>query len=497
MRNVVTRVLPVAAGLLMMAGCATHPETLSRVKADLASPDFNVDTNSRPYRVKDVSGSDKILYLSERARAYQLAGDHERSTADYLAAESAYDALDERPVASITGMAGTGAAATVANDKILPYAGNAHERLMLYQLDAFNQLVRGDWNNTRAAVNNIVYLAEKSRERREKEIDEVRKAEADDSRLAYRDISNNCEFREKFAATDALARKCTDSLQNGYAYYFSAFVREMDGDTSTALIGYKRAYEVAPWNTFVRNDIARLTAHGSNPTGATSAQPNVVVFFEEGFAPQLDQFTFSYYSLPVSRHHSVGIAQIGSGNSTALPVRTSKPISVLFTLPYYPASELNVPSIPLEIIDNAVGGVSARTQLIGDFRALAARAFKDRLPYIATRAVFRAILKATAAAALNETAKNDDSGAKLGAMIGGLLITHGTESADLRTWLLAPRYGQIAKFRAMPGERDFAFQHGANATSCRICIPESGMLVLHVISIPGRIIVEEVALEMP
>ena len=304
-------------------------------------------------------------------------------------------------------------------------------------------------------------------------------------------------FRSSFAASDEATKVFLDALQNGYAYYFGGFVREMDGDFSGALIGYRRAAELAPANTVVRRDIERMEA--AVGTGGKVAQqaPNVLVFFEEDFAPQLESFSLSFMTLPVSHSVSVagGSAQVGDkGGIAVLPLPMTMPLSVKFVLPYYSQKELGVPSHPL-VVSEGAAGVVAETQLVGDFRALAARAFKDRLPYIATRAAVRAISKATAAAFANYAVKNKSKLTRLAVMAGGMLITQGTEFADQRTWLLAPRFGQIARWRVEPGERKFTFQHNGNSKTIVADVPADGTLVFHVMSVPGRIVVEGTAVE--
>jgi len=484
-----------AACAAAAAGCVSHSGKLAQVKADLAFPNYAVNTNAAPFRARDVRSSDKILYLSERARAYQLTGDLDNSTEDYLAAEAAYDALDDRPVVSISAAAEVGMAGTVANDTILPYVGNAHERLMLYQLDAFNHLARHDWNGARAAANNVVYLSEKVRRRHEKEVRAAEEAAQRDGRFKFSSLMGNPEFRAGFAASDEVSKTFTDALQNGYAYYFGAFVREVDGDFSGALLGYRRAAEVAPANGFVQQDIARMEARlgaGGGGRGAP-AEPNVVVFFEEGFAPELEPFVLSFATLPMGHHKGVGFVSDGKGGTTAVPLPTSMPLTVKFALPYYSSAQLGVPSYPLVIADG-LGGVVAQTQLVGDFRALAARAFGERLPYVATRAAIRAIGKATAAAIASHAVKDKDDGTRLAVLMGGLLLTQATETADLRTWLLAPRFGQVARFQAAPGTHRMTFTHGGNSGTVDVDVPDAGPLVLHVISIPGRLVIESTAI---
>ncbi len=507
MKRLVTSIPCLAVLLLVASGCVSHPKKMASIRAAIASPVYVVDTNSAPFSRSQVTGKDKILFLSERGRAFQCAGDYDRSTEDYLAAEAAYDALDEKPVVSISTGMGKGMASTALNDLVIPYEGNPHERLMLFQLDAFNHLARHDWDTTRAAVNNIDHFSEKERGRREERVKAAEEAAEKDGRFKFSNLAENSVFKSHFAPSDKVAQTMVDALQNGYAYYFSAFFHEMEGDASTALMGYKRAAELASANTFVKRDIHRMdVALGhEDPLPSDLHKPNVVVFFEEGFAPELSSFTLALTTLPVKHtgdNLSAAVGGVsngrpGGGAVAAIPVSAGlTPISFKFVLPYYSAESLNsTPSYPL-VISSGSGGTLAETQLVGDFRALAARAYAERLPYVATRAAFRAIFKAVAASVASEAARQRGNQlAQIFVWLGGLFYTQASEQPDLRSWLLAPRYGQIARFHCEPGKQKLTFSHKGNSRTFIATVPTDGTLLLHVISVPGRLVVEGTGLD--
>ena len=492
--------------LLLAAGCASHPNKMASIRTAISNPTYVVNTNSSPFSESQVTGRNKILFLAERARAFQLAGDHENSTRDYLAAEAAYDAQDEEPVVSISTTAGkTGAMAL--NDLVLPYEGNPHERLMLFQLDAFNHLVRHDWNTTRAAVNNIVYLSEKERQRREERVRAAEEAAEKDGRFKFSALTDNSVFKSHFSMANSISGALEDALQNGYAYYFSAFVKEVDNDPSGALIGYRRAAALAPANTFVKRDIHRMEVELGREEAlpGDETKPNVVVFFEEGFAPELTSFDLGFTTLPVKHTaHNVSAAvggvstgTRGGGVTAAIPVSSGlTPISFKFSLPYYSAETLGaVPSLPLVVSAGGLGTL-AETQLVGDFRALAARAYAERLPYVATRAAFRAIFKTVATSAASEAARQrGNQCVQVFVWLGGFLYTQASEQPDLRSWLLAPRYGQVARFHCPPGRQKLTFSHNGNSRTFMADVPSDGMLIIHAISVPGRLVVEGTGLD--
>lgn len=495
----VTYVLPIGVILAaLLQGCASHPKKMATIKSAVVSPMYRVNTETSPFDEKTISGKDKILFLSERARAYQFEGNLEKSSADYIAAEQEYEKLEEKPVVAISTGATKGIASSLLNDLIIPYEGNAHERIMLYSLDAFNHIANENWMSARASVNNIDYISEKELERKTQRDEAINEALEKDKRFTLEQAMSNASFMSNFKASDALTKSLESALQNGYAYYLSGFIKEMDGDTSRALVAYKKALEIFPQNQYIREDIKRLSSElGCSDSPPTPYQmPNVVVFFEEGFAPHLSGFSFSFTSMPVQDNASIVGARAGGSKKGAVAVAVPNlpSISAKFVLPYYSSEALNAsPSKPLSI---SIEDAKVETQMVGDFCALAACAFKDRLPYIATRAAFRSILKATAAAvAGNVAAKRTGQLGQFAVWLGGFLFTEATEQPDLRSWLLAPRYGQVARFYHEPGERTISFSHGGVTQDFSTEIPETGTLFIHAISIPGRLIVNGVYLD--
>ena len=463
------RLLPLLCAAAL-CGCASHPERMRPVKAAFADPAFTaLVPDEKPFSESDMTGRNRILLLQERGRALQLLGDARGSASNYLAAADAYDAQDEVPVVSLSESLGD-TAALLANDLVLPYEGNAHERVMVQQLDAFNRIAMLDWDGVGVDVRRIVRLSEKERERAEARAAAAREAASENPDYSFAQLSANPVYQSNFAAARKVAEAYKDALQNGYAYYFAGYYNELGGHFSQAAIGYRRATEVAPLNGYAEADLRRMEralSEGADP-GPGPEETDVAVFFEEGFAPELQRFDLRYV--------------IG-------------PISIAFTQPYYAEADLSLPSSPL-FVREGPSRLLAQTQVVGDFRALAARAFEDRMPYVLTRSVIRAVLKTTAAAAANNAArKHGGTGAQILVWLGGLLFTQATEQPDQRSWLLAPRYGQIARFRVKAGEHDFTLLHGGMERHVQIDAPPGGHVLLHVMSVPGRLVVEATGLD--
>ena len=463
------RLLPLLCAAAL-CGCASHPDRMRPVKASFANPSFTaLVPGEKPFTESALTGDDRILFLQEHGRALQLLGDVRASASNYLAAADCYDEKDEEPVVSISESLGD-AAALAANDLALPYEGNAHERVMVQQLDAFNRLAMLDWDGVGVDVRRIVRLSEKERERAEARAAVAREEGEKDPNYSFAQLSSDPTYKANFAAAADVAKAYKDALQNGYAYYFAGFYYEMAGNLTAAATGYRRATEVAPLNGFAEADLRRVQnaiQNGTDP-GPAPDETDVVVFFEEGFAPELASFDLRFV--------------IG-------------PVSVAFTQPYYPEADLAVPAAPL-FIREGPDRLLAQTQVVGDFRALAARAFEDRMPYVLTRSVIRAVLKTTAAAAANNAARqHGGKGAQILVWLGGILFTQATEQADLRSWLLAPRYGHIARFRCKAGPHDFELLHGGVSRFAQIDAPPGGTVLLHVMSVPGRLAFEATGLD--
>ena len=78
------------------------------------------------------NSADKVLYLLERGRIAQLAGDYTASKADFETVIDLMAEYDEQARISLSDI-GSKSASLITNDNAIPYQARAYERIMLHQ----------------------------------------------------------------------------------------------------------------------------------------------------------------------------------------------------------------------------------------------------------------------------------------------------------------------------------------------------------------------------
>ena len=377
-------------------------------------------------------GANGVLFALEKGRVAQLEGDYSISRAAFASAFEQIRAKDEKAVVSASGAAAQGGAVLV-NDKAIPYRAPDYERTLAHHYQALNYLVTNDLTGAGVEIRRANREQEAARKRHEAEIDRARSDEENVSPDDERDPS----MLAVYAGLDEMAGSVKDSFQNAATFYLSAVVWEMLGEANDAYIDCKKALEIVPENIYLQMDAVRLAKRlgmredladlkrrfprASKMPAADSAalagKARLVVFYEEGLAPQKSELSVAY---PLPSAHSIGVV--------ALPMYEQSP----------------PPAVPVEV---CLDGVRlARTAPVCSIAALAARSLAERMPGILTRQVARAVTKGVAAKA----AKDSGGG---WAELAVLLYNVASEQADLRSWLTLPAHIQILSAWIEPGRQ--------------------------------------------
>ena len=437
--------LLIAAGL---GGCAStsvflpYPERATAYRQAIASSSFQAP-------LKDLDGrrhnADKLLFMMERGRLDQLAGDTDASLADYAEAIAAYHASDDRAVISASHTLALGAA-MISNDNSIPYEGEPYERIFLHQFQALNYVAKGDITGALVEVRRANSLQEEAREAHQKLLDEA-KSDADKKSVKV-DAS---KYQSYFAPLDDAANRVKDSFQNAYTFYTSGLLYEAAGKPDDAYIDYKRALEIFPDNAFVQQDVLRLAqALGRNqdvsalstrvkllpPPPAGSGA--VVVLYEEGLAPAKQAVT-----VPIPWPY------------------------VWFTISFPIYQDAWAAGPPLRI---ANGAQTLDSAPIVDVQALASRALKDNLYPMLVRQTLRAYAKHEVQEQMQR-----QGGDLLGFI--GMAYNLISEQADLRSWLTLPHSAQIARIMLPAGNQPLTLKTPYTQTTMTVPVT-SGRITL-------------------
>jgi hypothetical protein len=445
--------------VLLLTGCVSHIQTVQKAKNQLAMAG-HADTTGFD---KDAQEGDKdeVWAHMERGRLKQLQGDWAGSSRDYEAAVSAFQKRDEKALISVSDTASKGAAVLV-NDLMLPYEGEAYERLMVFQLDAFNRAAMGKMDEIGVDVRNIASELQKALEAHEKEAQALLNDK--DGQEKTSKTLESAPYRKMMDDLAALAGENANSFQNAYTYGLAGVWYESRGLWSDAFIAYGRAHKLCSGNNRAFREGILLSAvklgkrgrAHANWKGPRPGEGSVVVFLEQGYNVEKRPFAF--------------------------PIILPKNF-VQVALPYYDCSlDTVVPSCGTII--GGGGNTLAETDLACDFRILAVRALRERMPGIVTRQILRSIAKAV----INEQAQKVGSRAGGVGQLIGMAVKVGnamTEQPDLRSWRLLPRFAQTARFHLPEGEHDLDVSVGAQRTTVHVTVRAGRPTLLHVMSVPG------------
>lgn len=387
-----------------------------------------------PTLEKKAQGKDGLLYLQEKARVEQLAGEHEASRGSFAEVFVRYESTDAEARIRASGLA-AGTASLLTNDNALPYNGYAYERILAHAFQAFNYLALGDAGGAAVEVRRAALEQRVAEQRHEQEIAEAEQAAAD----SQVDVSR---YEGHFDGLNAAAAGVASSITNAWTYYFSAAFWEGQGNYNDALVDYRKAAALAPGVAFIQADIARVSARQERRWrgGETGL---VVILHEQGFVPPKREI-----SLPIPTIHGYF--------AVAFPV-------------YEPTDQL--PPVPLHA---QAEGEPVSTEVLVRVNGAAAKALKDRVPSMLVRQTLRAAAKYEA-----QKQANDNLGL-LGAFTTQIynLVS---ERADLRSWLTLPAYGLATRMELPAGTQVIKLSASGGSASVEVPVRAGGVTLLRVI----------------
>lgn len=456
--------LAATAALLCLAGCAAttifvpYPDKINPLIGNIQEKK-GIDPLTL---ASECLSRDRVIYSLERGRLRQILGQTDPSMDDFLAALTSMREDEQRATVSLSGI-GAQAAGLAVNDNALPYAGEGYERVMLHHFQALNHLARGDLEAAGVEIRRANAEQEEALRRHEREIARAGEA-AETHQLAAWDPN---QVLTEYAGLDEIAGQVKNSFQNAYTFYLSGLVYEQLGQPNDAYIDYKKALEIYPGNIYLQRDVLRLAETlqmdqdlesfrrrfppGAFPpaTGRKAGEGELVILFEDGFVPQKEQV-----KIPLPVIDSEGVT---GWTGVAFPI-------------YRP--QQSGPSSLTVLSDSRELG---KTEPIADFRTLAVKALREKLPSMVIRQMIRTTIKAATAKMAKE---------KFGSLgeFGSSLYNLGSENADLRSWVTLPAQAQILRASLPAGSRRLSLAGtGESATEVEVEIREQATTVLYLV----------------
>ncbi len=408
--------LPASSLLFLLAGCASYPERMARVKQDFVLGDYES-------ALSDISdsdcegGRDQILALLERAILKQSLGDFEGSNRDFEAAYAVMEDYESRPAVSLRDL-GSEAGAALVNETTLPYKGTGYEKFLVHIYKALNYLMLGDYEGAGVEIRRLD-------RRREIELETNRKArEAAEEAARAEEIPREdlSGIEGQLLAAYGPARDRAASVSNLYLSAFGSYLSglhyDLEGSWSEALIDYRRVLDQVPAFSSARID---AVLSGADDISAPGDEVNLeesgdfFLIFQCGLSPVKDQI---YIPIPV-----------GDGL-----------LSVAF--PFYRPVPTRLARAAVSIDGKDFGA----TEILSDIEAKQIRELIDKIPVLIVRQAIRAAVKATILHASKEAA---GGWGELAASLYNVF----SEQADLRSWLLLPQNIQVLRVYPPEGVR--------------------------------------------
>ena len=401
---------------------------------------LGTDTEAAMARLnRGVTGRDQLLFLQERARVAQLAGDHEASVQDFRRVISIYDDQDMDAIFRLTGL-GRGGAALLTNDNALPYAGEDYERIMTHGLQALNYWALGNLEAASVEFRRVTLEQQVAAQRRDRQIQRARER-ADDEQV---DLDSNSHW---LANLNAAAGEVRSSIQNAWFYYLAGVFREGVGDYNNAIVDYRKALEIHPRMPLLREDIARVEEKQAGRHRGDSGL--VVIAYEQGLVPPRRE--------------------------VSLPIPTVQGY-VAVALPTYDPHDRVVPQ-PMRVRSQ---NSTVEAEVLADISGMTARALSEQAPAMLLRQTLRAMTKYQA-----QKRANEEFG--LFGAFATQIYNLVSEQADLRSWLTLPANAQVARLELAPGEQTLELYTNAGRSRLDVPVVAGGTTLVWVNDAGGRL----------
>ena len=372
------------------------------------------------------NSKDAVLYHLEQARILQVNQNYAESLDAYKKAFELLDKQNNRSKISMTRV-GFKALSMVSNESVVPYLVPPYEQVLAHISQAKNYIFLNDAEAAGVEMRIAQGIQREIELEHEKEFEKKKAKQNEGASIDYSALD------EAFSGLDPIAGRIKNTYQNGYAFYMAANLWEATGDYNSALVDFKKAYELQGSASFAK-DVARVDKAVS---GNAKSVP-VIVFIEQGIVPQKIE------------------------NKLAFPMPNGL-VNIAFAS-YEPSTYAPPQSLKIKLGSRPV----QQSYLVSDIGALAVKNLKEQTLNTVTSQVVRATAKYAAQQQL---------GQQLGALgqLAGNLMNVATERADLRAWSTLPSNTQAARFDVSPGKH-----------SLQVIGPQSASQVINIEANPNQ-----------
>tara|TARA_R110001592_G_scaffold322098_1_gene600964 strand:+ start:11436 stop:12890 length:1455 start_codon:yes stop_codon:yes gene_type:complete len=452
--TILTLAVSFLGGCAMSSMFTPYPDQAESFKQAIYKGEVGtvVDRNAVLLELEEERESaDHMLYMMERGRINQVGDAFNDSKKDF---EQVIVSFEEQDLAATVQVGETAAqgASLITNDNAIPYKGSAYERIFVHHHQAFNYLGNKDLDGAAVEFRKVALEQRVLLEKHEKDVAEAYE-KAEENSIDVDTLS------DQFAGLDTIAGKVKSSFQNAYTFYASAAFWEATGELDSALIDYKKAFEINSDNDYIKQDIARVSKKRGDRIGtaetneAQKGQGSIVLFFEEGFVPAKDQIK--------------------------IPIPTLDGGFISLAFPYYQTETWPL-SQQLRVMGNDFNELGMTRELV-DVSALAVKDLKEQIPQLLVRQALRGFAK-------YQLQKQSGDQLGLAGQLAASLYNVVSESADRRSWLTLPHTVQVMRFNLDAGEQTLNLATTTSQAKINIPVSENRTIFVRVVGVNNQLI---------
>ncbi len=416
---------------LITTGCQTYQQQ-NKVISHWQQGDLPAAVAEAKVRAeKNAHNKDAIIWQLEQGEVLRAAGQYADSNQAFDRAQEKIDDYAEKAKIRI----GQEAGAMLSNQAELDYEGRSYDGIMLNTYEALNYLALGETEKARPELTRALQRQQDAVDANKKRIEKAQAAvEENKDKATIQKAQNDPKLQSQLLAV-------TSNLNTVkvYADYVNPFTSYLDGlyfmanaankdDLGRAQFSFKQVSSFAPDNDYVKQDMATVDDLLNNKP----LPPITYVIFETGCAPERGQIRVD------------------------IPIIISK---VSYVGAAFPTLKLQGNYTPSLIVSSSE--TNETTALVASMDSIVALDFKNELPVVITKTVAATVIKAVAAYAINDAARQSGgNNVALGNNIAGLITQIGTavyqivvNIADERTWTTLPKEFQVARIATPPDRK--------------------------------------------
>ena len=389
---------------------------------------------------------DQFLTYCEYGLLKQACGDCDGSIKAFTEAQKIIDHFDNKAKISASEI-GKNTLSVIINDNTMSYTGETYERVLIRSYQALNYIGLEDYNNARIEIDEAYHIQEAEKKKIEEKVyeksledaksdkDENENGEDDTKRqpqIGWENIEK--ELESSNTEIDVLAERATNSYENGFTYYLSSIVDELNGNIDSAYIDLKDAHDVLPNNDLILSNLIRLAKFKG------SKELNLWVKKQKKGKKQQVYLNKNLGKLIIVFHNGVSPYK----DQIKIPIPLGN--TILFTA--YPILKPGKVAFDKFILKDHNGKIIGQSSNMFDLNVIMAKSHQEKRPAVIARMVTRAVIKGVAT---NEIAKRIGL---LGA-IATSVLNYATENADVRSWKSLPAQIDVLETMYKPGNYQF------------------------------------------